>query len=68
MISGLAHEAKARERVGAAYVASVEAQRRRDTVEVPGLSRAAWTAVDAQERAQARQQEAEQQRLGIRRG
>lgn len=51
--SSLAHEAKGRERAGAAYVAAVEAQRRRDGGKVPGLSQAAWTAVEAVERARA---------------
>nr|WP_073139672.1 Ti-type conjugative transfer relaxase TraA [Roseomonas rosea] len=47
----LAREARARERAGGVYVAAVEAQRGRDAVEVPGLSRAAWAAVEAVERA-----------------
>lgn len=52
----LAQGARARERAEAAYVAVVEAQRGRDAVEVPGLSRAAWAAVEAVERARGQDQ------------
>jgi Ti-type conjugative transfer relaxase TraA len=52
----LAREASVRERAEEAYVAAVEVQRGRDAVEVPGLSRAAWAAVEAVERAQGLQQ------------
>lgn len=41
----------AEERAGQGYVAQVEAQRARDAIEVPGLSRAAWAAVRAVEQA-----------------
>ncbi|WP_424140481.1 hypothetical protein [Roseomonas chloroacetimidivorans] len=49
----LARETGARRRAGAAHVAAVEAQRGRDAIEVPGLSPAAWAAVQAVERARA---------------
>ena len=48
---GLKAEAADRERATREHVAQVEAQRRRDGVEVPGLSAAAWSAVRAIEAA-----------------
>ena len=44
---GLKAEAAARERATREHAGQVEAQRRRDAVEVPGLSAAAWLAVRA---------------------
>ncbi len=44
---GLVRLREAEERAGRSYVAEVEAQRARDMVEVPGLSSAAWAAVQA---------------------
>jgi len=48
---GLVRLREAEERAGQGYVRDVEAQRARDTVEVPGLSPAAWAAVRAVEQA-----------------
>jgi hypothetical protein len=48
---GLVRVREVEERAGQGYVRDVEAQRARDTVEVPGLSRAAWAAVRAVEQA-----------------
>jgi hypothetical protein len=49
--SGLQREDVAREKAGTDYVAAVEAQRTRDSIEVPGLSQRAWRAVEAVEQA-----------------
>jgi hypothetical protein len=51
--SGLQREAVARQKAGTDYVASVEAKRTRNGVEVPGLSQRAWRAVEAVEQARA---------------
>ena len=48
---GLVRLREAEERAGAAYTRSVEAQRMRDAVEIPGLSAEAWAAVRAVEAA-----------------
>jgi len=47
---GLVRLREAEERAGRAYVASVEAQRAQDAMEVPGLSAQAWAAVRTVER------------------
>lgn len=44
---GMKAEAADRERAAREHAGQVEAQRRRDAVEVPGLSAAAWSAVQA---------------------
>ena len=49
--AGLVRLREAETQAGQGYVAAVEAQRARDAVEVPGLSPAAWTAVQRIERA-----------------
>jgi hypothetical protein len=51
---GLRGEADDRDRARRDHARAVEAQRRRDAVEVPGLSRAAWGAVRAVETAKER--------------
>ena len=51
IVWGLEREAKDRERVTREHLGVVEGQRKRDAVEVPGLSRAAWSAVRAVEAA-----------------
>jgi Ti-type conjugative transfer relaxase TraA len=53
VVRGLVGLREAEERAGGAYLRDVEAQRARDAVTVPGLSRAAWAAVQAIERASA---------------
>ena len=50
--AGLVRLREAEERAGAAHVRSVEWQRGRDAVEIPGLSPAGWTAVRALEAAE----------------
>jgi hypothetical protein len=53
IVSGLQREDVAREKAGTDYVAQVEAQRIKDSIEVPGLSQRAWRAVQAVEQARA---------------
>ncbi len=51
LAGGLQRVRETEERAGQAYVSGVEAQRVRDAVAVPGLSAAAWAAVQAVQRA-----------------